>query len=99
MFVLSLSKRGVFGIKHGHFEIRSRRAVFINDPFIALDYYMVYLIKHDSTHDIGHIIETTGVFTTIDECQSLLQADAKDVIITAPSTNAAKTIYIYLCYF
>ncbi|CAF4509388.1 unnamed protein product [Rotaria socialis] len=35
-----------------------------------------------------YIIESTGVFTTIDKCQSHLQAGAKKVIITAPSADA-----------
>ncbi|CAF1129603.1 unnamed protein product [Rotaria sordida] len=37
---------------------------------------------------VEYIVESTGVFTTIDECQPYLQAGAKKVIITAPSTDA-----------
>jgi len=35
-----------------------------------------------------YIVESTGVFTTIDKCQPHIQAGAKKVIITAPSADA-----------
>ncbi|CAF3839727.1 unnamed protein product [Rotaria sordida] len=63
----------------------SKRGLF--DPFISVD-FMVYLIKHDSTQCVEYIVEATGIFTTIDKCQSYLQAGAKKVIIAAPSTDA-----------
>ncbi len=38
--------------------------------------------------DAEYIVESTGVFTTIDKCQSNLQAGAKKVIFAVPSTDA-----------
>jgi len=35
-----------------------------------------------------YVVESTGVFTTIDKCQPHIQAGAKKVIITAPSADA-----------
>jgi glyceraldehyde 3-phosphate dehydrogenase len=35
-----------------------------------------------------YVVESTGVFTTIDKCQPHIQAGAKKVIITASSTDA-----------
>lgn len=35
-----------------------------------------------------YIVESTGVFTTVDKCQPHLQAGAKKVVITAPSADA-----------
>ncbi|CAF1350148.1 unnamed protein product [Rotaria sordida] len=63
----------------------SKRGLF--DPFISVD-FMVYLIKHDSTQCVEGVVEATDIFTTIDKCQSYLQAGAKKVIIAAPSTDA-----------
>ncbi|CAF3517647.1 unnamed protein product [Rotaria sp. Silwood1] len=37
---------------------------------------------------VEYVVESTGVFTTIDNCQSHLQAGAKKVIIAASSTDA-----------
>ncbi|CAF1268758.1 unnamed protein product [Rotaria sordida] len=37
---------------------------------------------------IDYIVESTGVFTTIDKCQVHIQSGAKKVIITAPSADA-----------
>ncbi|CAF1500682.1 unnamed protein product [Rotaria sordida] len=37
---------------------------------------------------VEYVVEATGIFTTIDKCQSYLQAGAKKVIIAAPSTDA-----------
>lgn len=35
-----------------------------------------------------YVVESTGVFTTVDKCQPHLQAGAKKVVITAPSADA-----------
>jgi len=35
-----------------------------------------------------YVVESTGVFTTVDKCQPHIQAGAKKVIITAPSADA-----------
>ncbi|UJR09605.1 hypothetical protein I4U23_013840 [Adineta vaga] len=37
---------------------------------------------------IDYVVESTGVFTTIDKCQAHIQSGAKKVVITAPSADA-----------
>ena len=38
--------------------------------------------------DVEYVVESSGVFTTIEKCQPHIQAGAKKVIITAPSVDA-----------
>ena len=41
-----------------------------------------------SFQDVEYVVESSGVFTTVEKCQPHIQAGAKKVIITAPSFDA-----------
>uniref|UniRef100_A0A2K6AD30 glyceraldehyde-3-phosphate dehydrogenase (phosphorylating) n=1 Tax=Mandrillus leucophaeus TaxID=9568 RepID=A0A2K6AD30_MANLE len=75
--------------------------VAINDPFIDLN-YMVYIFLYDCTHGKFHdpskitwgnagaeyIVESTGVFTSMEKAGAHLQRGAKRVNISVPSVDA-----------
>uniref|UniRef100_A0A8C9QBF8 glyceraldehyde-3-phosphate dehydrogenase (phosphorylating) n=1 Tax=Spermophilus dauricus TaxID=99837 RepID=A0A8C9QBF8_SPEDA len=77
--------------------------VAINDPFIDLN-YMVYVFQYDSTHgkfhgtipptsnwgDAGaeYVVESTGIFITMEKARAHLKGGVKRVIISVPSVDA-----------
>ncbi|CAF1266286.1 unnamed protein product [Adineta steineri] len=76
---------------HGRFkgELSNKDNKFIIDGKLIA----VYTEKEPSKIPWGqlgvdYVVESTGVFTTIDKCQAHIQGGAKKVIITAPSADA-----------
>lgn len=76
---------------HGKFKgevTHDEKNLIVNGKKIA-----VYTEKEPSKIPWGqlgaeYVVESTGVFTTVEKCQPHIQAGAKKVIITAPSADA-----------
>jgi len=81
--------------KHDSVHGRYKGTVAFDKDTLTIDgtQMKVYALRDPATIPWGEIgvdfvIDSTGVFTTIDGCQSHLKAGAKRVIITAPSKDA-----------
>lgn len=76
---------------HGRYkgEVRTEGGKLIIDGHAI----SVYAIKTPSeipwgAHNVDVVVESTGVFTTLDRCQGHLDAGSRSVVITAPSADA-----------
>jgi len=87
-----------FDSTHGHFkgDVHAKDGkLVINGNEIA-----VYAEKEPSKipwgkHSADYVIESTGIFLSVDKCQAHIQGGAKKVIITAPSPDAP--MYVMGC--
>ncbi len=62
--------------------MRSTRYAFFFDPkWPTINWFLFF-------EDVEYVVESTGVFKTLDKCQPHIDAGAKRVIITAPSADA-----------
>jgi len=80
-----------FDSTHGHFKGN----VHAKDGKLVIDgnEIAVYAEKEPSKipwgkHSADYVVESTGIFLSVDKCQSHIQGGAKKVIITAPSPDA-----------
>jgi len=81
--------------KHDSVHGRYKGTVTYDKDTLTIDDHRmkVYALRDPATIPWGelgvdYVIDSTGVFTTIDGCQSHLKGGAKRVIITAPSKDA-----------
>jgi len=81
--------------KHDSVHGRYKGDVHFDKDTLTIDGHSirVYSLRDPATIpwgelDVDYVIDSTGVFTTIEGCQNHIKAGAKRVIITAPSKDA-----------
>ncbi|KAL7677826.1 hypothetical protein ACOME3_004059 [Neoechinorhynchus agilis] len=78
----------VHGRLKGHVESKDGKMVVNHEQKIAVSAEKNAEQIPWAAHGVEYVIESTGVFTTVDKCQGHLKAGAKKVLITAPSADA-----------